>query len=387
MLRVALKILTGDRGKYLGLILGLTFTSFFMTQQPALFLGILNMAYGFMSDAGLADLWVMDSHVKYSRDIKPLSDTMIGRVRGVAGVGWAVPIFVGNAGVRLRDGTFQNGVLIGLDDTTLIGGPPVMVSGSLADLTRLDGIIVNTDGARGTLARPNPIAGRPPIPLTVGDVIEMNDRRAVVVGISAGGQSETGQPTIYTTYSRAKIYAPNERKMLSFILVKVKTGFDPATVARTIRGWTGLAAYTQEEFKRNTTGYLIRNIPAFAVFGLSTIIAFVVGGLIAGQIFYNFTLDNLRYFGVMKAMGATNRLLRRMIMVQAFTVGAIGYGIGIGVACLFSLAIGSSGRLVPQIPWALLLVSAVAVLALCVLASAISLRRVIRLEPASVFKS
>src|SRR5260370_42486712 len=134
-------------------------------------------------------------------------------------------------------------------------------------------------------------------------------------------------------------------------------------------------------------GYLMKIIPAFTVFSLSTSIAFIVGGLIAGQIFYNFTLDNLRYFGVMKAMGATNRVLRRMIMLQAFTVGAIGYGIGIGIACLFSFAIGSSGRLVPQIPVALLVGSAVAVVALCLFASVISLRRVVRLEPAVVFKS
>jgi putative ABC transport system permease protein len=386
MLNVALKMLTGDRGKYLGLVLGLAFTSFFMTQQPALFLGILRNAYGFISDAGVADLWIMDPQVKYSRDIRPLSDTAVARVRGVEGVGWAVPLYVGSAGVRQADGNFLSSTLIGLDDATLIGGPAVMVTGRLADLGRPDGIIVNADGAGGRLARPSPIAGQPPVPVKVGDTLEMNDRRAVVVGISAGGQNETGQPTIYTTYSRAMSYAPSQRKMLSFVLVKVKAGFDPAMVARDIGRWTTLAAYTQEEFKANTTRYLIRNIPAFTVFGLSTIIAFIIGGLIAGQIFYNFTLDNLRYFGVMKAMGASNGVLRRMIMAQAFTVGAIGYGIGIGIACLFSLAIGMSGRLVPQIPVVLLLGSGLAIVLLCVIASMVSLRRIIRLEPASAFK-
>jgi hypothetical protein len=65
----------------------------------------------------------------------------------------------------------------------------------------------------------------------------MNDRRAVVVGISAGGQNEQGQPTVYTTYSRAKDYAPNQRKMLSFVLVKAKVGFVPERVAQNIRTW------------------------------------------------------------------------------------------------------------------------------------------------------
>ena len=387
MLAIAVKMLTGDRGKYLGLVLGLTFTSFFMTQQPALFLGILRNAYGFISDAGIADLWVMDPQVQYSRDIKPLSDTAVGRVRGVEGVAWAVPFYVGSTRVRQRDGNALSSVLIGLDDTSLIGGPSLMVSGRLADLGHPDGIIVNADGATGRLAQPNPVAGQARIPLKVGDVIELNDHRAVVVGVSAGGQNETGQPTIYTTYSRAKAYTPSERKMLSFVLARVKDGLDSTIVADNIRRWTGLAAYSQEEFKRSTTRYLIRNIPAFTVFTLSTIIAFVVGGLIAGQIFYNFTLDNLRYFGVMKAMGATHRILRRMIMMQAFTVGAIGYGIGVGIACLFSLAIGGSGRLVPQIPVALLVGSAAAVVLLCLFASAVSLCLVVRLEPAAAFKS
>jgi putative ABC transport system permease protein len=387
MVAIALKMLTGDRAKYFGVLLGLTFTSFFMTQQPAMFFGILSREFGFLSDAGLANVWVMDPTVQYVDDVKPLSDNMLGRVRGVAGVAWAVPIYKGNGHVRQPDGKYQSSVLVGLDDATLMGGPATMISGSLADLRRTDGIIVNQDGADRQLATPNVIAGQPPIPLKIGDVITMNDRRAVVVGISAGGLNTSGSPTIYTTYSRAKTYAPKERNMLSFILVKVKSGFDAATVIRNIRRWTGLAAYTGVGFERKTALYMITSSPAFTVFGLSAIIGFLIGGLIAGQIFYNFTLENLRYFGVMKAMGATNGVLRSMIMAQALVAGAIGYGLGIGAVGLLGLAIGNGGRFPLQINWTLLLASAFSVVAVCVAASAISLRRVIRLEPASVFKS
>src|SRR5258708_38302077 len=98
--------------------------------------------------------------------------------------------------------------------------------------------------------------------------------------------------------------------MLSCVLVKVRTGFDAAIVADNIRRWTGLAAYTQAEFKDSTTRYLIRNIPAFTVFSLSTIIAFIVGGLIARPIFYNFTPHNPRYLGGMKALGPPHPVLR-----------------------------------------------------------------------------
>jgi putative ABC transport system permease protein len=130
---------------------------------------------------------------------------------------------------------------------------------------------------------------------------------------------------------------------------------------------------------------MITSSPAFTVFGLSALIGFGVGGLITGQIFYNFTLENLRYFGVMKAMGAGNGVLFRMIMAQALMAGAIGYGIGVGACCLLGLLIGRGGFPL-QISWPLLVSSALAVLVLCVVAAAISLRRVTRLEPASVFK-
>src|SRR5437879_3206617 len=88
MVSVALKMLTGDRGKYLGMVLGLVFTTFIMTQQPAMFFGLVKRSYGFVSDAALADIWVMDPMVRYIDDVKPLSDTTVARVRGVEGVGW-----------------------------------------------------------------------------------------------------------------------------------------------------------------------------------------------------------------------------------------------------------------------------------------------------------
>jgi putative ABC transport system permease protein len=385
MLGVALKILVGDRGKYFGVVLGLVFTTFFMTQQPAMFFGLISRSYGFLSDAALADIWVMDPMVQYIDDVKPLSDTAVARVRGIEGVGWAVPIYKGNTRVRMANGNFQNSVLIGLDDATLIGGPAVMVSGSLADLRRADGVIVSEDGATGQLASPSPFPGQSPIPLKPGDVIEMNDRRAVVVGICKAIFNTNSLPTIYTTYSRARAYAPSERKTLSFVLVKAKPGFPMSTVIANIRRSTGLAAITREEFEQMTLWYVIKNTMAFTIFGLSALIGFVIGGLIAGQTFYNFTLENLRYFGVMKAMGATNTLLLRMIMAQALAAGTIGYGIGVGLVSILGLAL--SGRFPFQISWVLLLVGAMAVIALCVFAAALSLRKVMQLEPASVFKT
>jgi putative ABC transport system permease protein len=115
-------------------------------------------------------------------------------------------------------------------------------------------------------------------------------------------------------------------------------------------------------------------------------LGFVVGTAIAGQTFYNFTLDNLRHFGALKAMGASNGKLLRMIMLQAVIVGVIGYGLGVGLASLFG-ALSKNTELAFLMPWQLLLITALAVTIICVFSSLISIRKVIALEPAIVFKS
>lgn len=383
---IALKMLMGDRGKYLGIVMGLTFASLIMTQQPAIFIGLMSRSFSFITDVGLPDIWVMDAKVQFVDDIKPLQDTELYRVRGVSGVEWAMPLYKGLLKARLADGTFQTCNVIGLDDATLIGGPPTMLHGRLEDLRRSDGVIVDIEGAAGKLAKPPAQPGGKPTPLQVGDTLELNDHRAIVVGIAKTTRTFQSQPVVYTTYSRAVRYAPKERKLLSFVVVKAKPGQDIAALARRIRNVTGMAAYSQQEFKDLTVRYFLKNTGIPINFGISVALGFIVGAAIAGQTFYNFTLENLRQFGVLKAMGAGNWTLLRMILLQAVLVGSIGYGMGVGLSALFGYAMRNT-VLAFKFPWQLLVFSGAGVTLICIFAALVSIRKVIGLEPAIVFKS
>src|SRR3954466_10492453 len=104
---VAIKMLVGDRAKYLGIIMGLTFASLLITQQLAIFVGLMSRTYGAITDLGLPDIWVMDPKVQFIDDIKPMQDTTLLRVRGIEGVQWAVPLYKGLLTARLSNGTFQ----------------------------------------------------------------------------------------------------------------------------------------------------------------------------------------------------------------------------------------------------------------------------------------
>ncbi|HYN39513.1 MAG TPA: ABC transporter permease [Rhodospirillales bacterium] len=384
MLAIALKMLTGNRGKYFAIVASLAFTSFVMTQQPATFIGIMARTFSFLSDTGRVDLWVMDPKVQYVDDAKPMQDTKLYAVRGVEGVEWAVPMYKGNIRARLDDGTFQNCVLVGLDDVSLIGGPANMVEGHLADLRRSDSIIVDIEGASTRLARRNPDGSTRP--LGIGDVVELNDHRATVVGLSRLSATFQSQPVIHTTYARAKAFVPAERKLLTFVLVKLRPGADPVEVAERIRAATGLAAYDWDDFREKTVRYFLKNTGILINFGLSITLAFLIGAAIAGQTFYAFTIENLRHFGVLKALGAGNWMLTKMVLAQAVIAGATGYGLGVGAVAVFShFVVGSNFRFL--LLWQIPLVTGVMILLVCVITALLSVRKVIKLEPAVVFKA
>lgn len=384
MIFVAIKMLVGDRAKYLGIIMGLTFASFLITEQMAIFTGLMTRTFGFITDTSLADIWVMDPKVQFVDDIKPLQDMQLYRIHGVNGVEWAVPLYKGLLKAKLEDGNFQSVNVVGLDDSTLIGAPSKMLVGQPADLRRSEGVIIDIVGASGKLAKT--MSGGKRVPLKVGDTLEINDHRATVVGICEITRTFQSQPVVYTTYSRATMFAPRERKLLSFVMVKAKPGEDLKALCDRISKVTGLAAYTREEFKDLTIRYYMKYTGIPINFGMAVILGFIVGTAIAGQTFYSFTLENLRHFGTLKAMGTTNRTLLGMIILQALIVGSIGYGLGVGAATLFGRMVKGS-ELAFRLPWQILAITAVAILVICIFAAILSIRKVMKLEPAIVFKS
>jgi putative ABC transport system permease protein len=385
MYTIALKMLFGNRGKFLAMVFGVALTSLIITQQSSIFLGLMSRTVGFIYDTSQPDLWIMDPKVQFVDDIKPLQDTKLLQVRGVEGVEWAVPLYKGSIRARLPNGTFQTCNVIGLDDATLIAGPPVMLEGTLGDLRRSDGVIVDEAAAKGKLAKPGPTQNSPKIPLKIGDILELNDNRAVVVGIARTTRTFQSQPVVYTTFSRAMRFAPRERKLLSFILAKTKPGYDRNQVAQRIASQAALAAFSPDQFRGITIRYFMKNTGIPINFGIAIGLGFLVGVAIVGQTFFSFIIDNMRYLGILKAMGASNNLLFKMILLQTSIVGSIGSGIGMGIACLTSI-LAKNSELAFYLPWQIPVITVLATTLITLLTATTSLRRVLRLEPGIVFR-
>lgn len=374
---VALKMLFGNPGKYLGIVLGVAFASLLISQQASIFCGLMRMTTSQIRDVHGAGIWVMDPNVRFVDDIKPMSETQLGRVRGVPGVKWAVRFYKGLSRAKMPDGNFQQVILLGLDDATLVGAPQEMVAGELRDLWRPDAVIMDERGARQLW---------PADPFRLGRVFEMNDTRAVLVGICRASRTFQTFPVVYTTYTRAVQFNPPERKVMSFVLAQNDSDLSAEEVCERITRQTGLQAVTREQFVWKTIWYYMRSTGIPVNFGITVLLGFIVGTAIAGQTFYLFTVENLRQFGTLKALGSSNRQILRMILVQAAVVGLVGYGLGAGAAGLFGEAAKGTSRLAFFMPWHVLAGTGAAVVLIVLLSSLLCIRRVLILEPAVVFK-
>lgn len=378
MYHLALKMLFADRAKYIMLVSGLTFAALLMTQQAGVFFGILDWTKGNLKNMR-APIWVVDPKVEQANEIKPMRDTDVGRVRTVNSVDWAVPMYWGILQARLPDGTFKPIQLVGLDSTTMVGRPVQMLEGRLEDLRLPNTVIIDT------LAIQRLSRGRPK-PLGMGDIFEINDKEARIVGICKTEMSFFGYPYIFSTYDQALQFAPKQRKMLSFILASPKPGKTAEEVVEHIKQETGLGAYTEKQFGRATVIWFFKNTGIPTSFATTIFLGFIVGIAIAGQTFYSFILENLRHIGALKAMGAGDWLITRMVLLQSFTVGLIGYGIGIGLTVLIGNAFLKKGMPPFSLPYEVPLITFVVILLICGFAAVLGIRKVHKLEPAVVFR-
>jgi putative ABC transport system permease protein len=346
MNRIALKMLMGDRLKYYGLIAGIAFATMLILQQSAILIGFSKQTGAFIRDTAQADLWIMDPQVRFSQDLVPVRDTTVQLARGVPGVDWAVPLHQGFLRGKMPDGTRFTMIIIGLDDATLMGGPPIIVDGQLSDLRRDKAVFIQADKPEKKLMMKRG-GGRA---IALGDRFTVNDHEAIVMGTYRGRESFFWEPVLYTTYSRALSWAPRERNTLAFVLVKVKQGEDVQAVKEALERKTGLAVRSNSDFIKLTADYILNTTGILVNFGLAVALGVLIGSLVAGQTFYNFTLDNLRHYGALKAMGVSNRQLITMVLLQAGTVAVLGYCVGAGLG---SAMAGSWPRRVSpfSMPW------------------------------------
>jgi len=375
---VALRMLTGDRSKYFGLVFAIAFCTFLLENQTSIFANIMRRTASQILDVTDAEVWVMDPKTEYWDQTKALKDTDLTRVRSVPGVAWAVRLFKGNPVAKTLSGKFAVSLLIGLDDATLSGAPRKMLLGSWQRLSEPDSVVLDQAGY---------VLLFPGEPLELGRILEMNDHRVTVVGISDASAPFLSAPVMHTRYSEAVNFLGRERTQLSFVIARPLPGTTPDELAARIEAATSLRARTTQQFIWDCIRYYLKNTGIPVNFGITILVALVVGTVVAGQTFYLFTVENLKQFGTLKAMGVTNPRLMGMILLQAASVAALGFAIGTGMAAtFFEITLRSLATRGIVLMWQSAAITFACILFVAVVTSVLSIRRVLVLEPAEVFR-
>lgn len=394
MFNIALKMIMGDRAKYIGLLLGIAFTAFLVTFAMSYFAGFMTRGFALISENRSADVWVMDPAVTSAELTINMPDSALQRVRSIQGVRNAVPLTLGDIDARFPNGSFQSFQVIGVDDATLTGAPMLVNGRSLAVLREPDAVIVDAGGTTGKLETPRLKTDQWPDngahldvvtrELRVGDELLVNDRRIKVVGRSKTIPRFPPRPLMYTTYSNAIRILPLESRNLTFVLVSTRTGVSAKQVAQRIQQQTGLRARTTREFKEDTVHWYLVNSEDVGDMGAMLILAMTVGFGVTGVLLYMFTYENLRQYAVLKAMGASRQLLLSMIFFQTGIFALLGAGIGFGMCAIIGELAGTIGYPF-RMMWFTPLCGLFGVLIVSFTAAVISARPVLKLEPGMVF--
>ena len=383
MLFIALRMLFGDPIKLIGLVAGIAFSTLLMAQQGGFFVGLVSRAANGVTAVAEADIWVMDPRTETAESPVSVRPGDLYRVRGVAGVDEALPLLQATVTLRAGPGRSTVATLYGLDDVTLAGAPSDFTSGGPDDLRRPEALAVDLltferlwPGRTGELEAAAP-----------GDdlaTFEINDRRAVVVAVTDVLPGFGAPGVLHSRASNAMLWAPDARP--AYILVR--TAGDPVEVSARIEQATGLKAMPAADFARATVDYVIAETGIAFSFGVVIALGAIVGVLVSGLTFSLFINDNIRQFAVLKAVDLSTQRLVGMFSIQALTVALLGYSFGLWGAAGFFDGVNQplSDLKGFYLPWQIALGVAGATVSIVLLATVISLRRVLRLDPATIFR-
>jgi putative ABC transport system permease protein len=391
MIMIAFKMLLGDRAKYFGLLFGITFTSFLVTFAASYFGGMMTRSFALIAESP-ADVWVMDPAVVAVDRTINLPTSALNRVRSVEGILSAVPLALATADARFPNGRFQSVQVIGVDDATLTG-VPLMTGGATAAVLRTpEAVIMDDGGTSGKLDTPSRRADQwprgtphldvPMRPLADGDELLVNDTRVRVAGRSEALPRFPPRPLLFTTFSTAERLLLPERRRLTFVLATAAPGVDPRTLAMRIETATRLRARSSVDFKADTVRWMVANSEDVGDAVTMLSIALLVGFGVTGVMMFMFTHENLKYYAVLNAMGATARQIVAMVFAQTALCALLGAGLGLGL-CAIAGRIFTLYGFPFRLMWFAPVVGGAAVVLVSTGAAALSMRPVLKMQPAS----
>ncbi|HSX62264.1 MAG TPA: ABC transporter permease [Tahibacter sp.] len=370
---LAWRNLSHDRARFVVTLVGVLFAVLLMGVELGLLLGFARTTSGLV-DHTSADLWVTPAGTTNVDIAGRLDERRRYEALAVPGVASVDMLMMQFAFWRKPDGGTESVSMVGFNLATGQGRPWNLVEGRLEDLQQDDAVIVD----RLYAAKLGVTA--------LGQTVEINNRRARVVGFTAGIRTFTQSPYVFTTHSNAQRFTFFRPDQTTYLLITLQRGADAARVRDAVQARLGrVDVWFAADFARAAQRYWLITTGAGSALLLAALLGLVVGIVIVGQTLYATTVDRLPEYATLRAMGAPNRYLYRVILKQALISAVFGFAGGM-VLVGFVVAASAGSTVAVAMPVELIGVLALLTLGMCALGALVSIRRVTRIDPTSVFQ-
>ncbi|KAA0256289.1 FtsX-like permease family protein [Acidobacteria bacterium ACD] len=374
MVSLARKNLLHDRLRFAITVAGVAFAVTLVFVQAGLFAGLLGNSTVTIERIS-ADLWVTSRNTPNVDFSHTFPETYVNRVRSVPGVARADNLIVWYVQMALPSGAQEAVEVYALDDFRAWGIPWNVAEGRLEDLPRGDNLFLDDSATRRFGA------------FRVGEYREVMGRRMKVIGRTRDAVSFTTTPLAFLDYEKAQALA---WQLLSgnttYVVVKLAPGADVEAVRAEIRRRLPYNdVHTREEWAALSRDYWVTSTGLGMNMAMTVFLGVLVGVVVVAQTLYTSTMEHLKEFGTVKAIGGSNADIYRILAEQALIAAVVGFLLGGAMAWgARPLMAGLNLKLV--VTPALAAAVFAGTLVLCLLASMVSFRKVASIDPALVFR-
>jgi putative ABC transport system permease protein len=416
MASIARKNLFEDIPRFIVAQAGIMFAVSLVTIQLGILKGFTRST-ALLIDYSSADLWIASEEMVHLELTSTMPAERVVEARQVPGVARSEALLIRSSIWRDRNGRIAPIRIFGFNPESQMFARWPLTQGKLPDLQQPYTVVVDQASFKN-------------LGLTqIGDRSKIGSLPAQLVGVTRDTQSIASSAFIFTSLENANAFStaglntsvnckvqdgeligctnafdnqpdsaqtaapPAPRRLhladpISYVLIQAEAGQDLSQLKQRLQErLPKTRVYTQAEIAKITRTYWSERTGVGFILGLGATVGFIVGMVIVGQILYASVADHMREFGTLKAMGASNWVIYRVIVEQALWMAVLGYL----PSMIFCLSLGAWTQTAQNVMILIEPTTAVGVfiltIVMCVGSALFSVQKVTRVDPAIVFKA
>jgi putative ABC transport system permease protein len=373
MFTTALKFILYDKPKSIGALVGIIISIFLVGQQAGIFIFLTDAMKSIVANNDRY-IWVVDAKTDNVNQLAAL-DLRVGRqIAALPGVADVHPVVIAGAAARFTNGKSSGVTLVGAEAPNFVGGPwgfnPIHPGDMLPE-----GAVVTEFFDKNSLGG-----------VEAGEYFEINGKKVYNAAQTKGVRGFGAPAYVFTTIERARALANFPTTKASVFLVRWKPEADKQQVIAAINGaMPTVRAWDAKVFAASTVNNILRSSGIALSVGTLIIFAVLSGLVIIGLTLYSAAIDRLRDYGTLKAIGATNGYITRLILSQALLISIVGFAFGRLLVEGFRMGIAQAGTIF-NFPPAVQISFFLLTLIISLGGSLFAIRRINSLEPAQIFR-